>query len=142
MPWIQKQINLRSRPRGCHLITSEIVENLPELAKFLLGTLHLFIQHTSASLSINENADPDVRRDMDAHLNRMIPENASYYLHTIEGPEDMPAHLKSSLIGSSLTIPVSRGRLNLGTWQGIYLCEHRNTGPGRTLIATIHGEKK
>ena len=142
MSWVQKKISLHSKPRGCHLITPEVIENIPELAKFQVGILHLFVQHTSASLSINENADPDVRRDMESHLNRMIPENAPYYVHTIEGPDDMPAHLKTSIIGSSLTIPIYQGRLNLGLWQGIYLCEHRNFGSGRTLIATIHGEKK
>jgi secondary thiamine-phosphate synthase enzyme len=140
MTWIQKEFRLQPRPRGFHLVTREVLANLPEVSEIEVGLLHLFIQHTSASLALNENADPSVRADMEAHFNRLAPENAPYYTHTYEGPDDMPAHLKAVLLGSSLTLPITRGRLNLGTWQGIYLCEHRNRGGARRLIATIHGE--
>lgn len=140
MVWDQKTIRLTPRQRGFHLITGDVVDALPELANYRVGLLHLFIQHSSASLTINENADPTVRDDMEAHFNRYVPENAPYYRHTLEGSDDMPAHIKATLLGASITIPITKGRLNLGTWQGIYLCEHRNRGGGRTLIATLDGE--
>ena len=135
--WIQKEIKLKPRPRGFHLITAEVAGQLPELAGIRIGLAHLFIKHTSASLTINENADADVRRDMESHFNVMVPENAAYYVHTFEGPDDMPAHLKSSILGAALTVPITDGRFNLGTWQGIYLCEHRDHGGGRVLVITI-----
>ena len=135
--WIQKEIKLNARSRGFHLITGEILNQLPELAQVQAGLAHIFIKHTSASLTINENADPDVRLDMESHFNVMVPENASYYVHTLEGPDDMPAHLKSSILGCSVTIPITNGRFNLGTWQGIYLCEHRNHAGGRRLVVTV-----
>lgn len=138
--WIQKTIRLQPRGRGFHLITSEVLTQLPELASLQVGLLHLFIQHTSASLCINENADPTVRSDMEKHFNQAVPENAPYYDHTLEGADDMPAHIKSVTLGCSLSIPVRQGRLALGTWQGIYLGEHRNQGGARTLVATLHGE--
>jgi secondary thiamine-phosphate synthase enzyme len=137
---VQKQIVLQPRERGFHLVTSEILSMLPELPSFTRGILHLFIQHTSASLTINENADPSVRRDLERHFNELAPENAPYFTHDTEGPDDMPAHIKSSILGSSLTIPVTDGRLNLGTWQGICLCEHRVRGGSRSIIATLWGE--
>ena len=140
MTWIQKEFRLQPRSRGFHLITREVLANLPEIREIEVGLLHLFIQHTSASLALNENADPSVRADMEAYFSRLAPENAPYYTHIYEGSDDMPAHLKAVLLGSSLTLPITRGRLNLGTWQGIYLCEHRNHGGARRLIATIHGE--
>ncbi|HEY51886.1 MAG TPA: YjbQ family protein [Caldilineae bacterium] len=140
MSWYQKEIRLSPKSRGFHLVTREIVRQLPELEAFRVGLAHLFIQHTSASLALNENADPTVRVDMESHFNEMVPEGAPYYLHTYEGPDDMPAHIKAALLGNSLTIPISNGRLNLGTWQGIYLCEHRNHTKGRRLIVTLHGE--
>ena len=139
MPWLQRQIALSVRPRGCHLITREILAALPELSKFQMGMLHVFIQHTSASLTINENADADVRRDLDMGLNHLAPEDLPY-IHTVEGPDDMPAHIKASLMGSSVTIPISGGQLALGTWQGIYLCEHRYRGGSRKVVLTIWGE--
>lgn len=138
--WIQKTIRLQPRGRGFHLITSEVLTQLPELVSLQVGLLHLFIQHTSASLCINENADPTVRSDMEKHFNQAVPENAPYYDHTLEGADDMPAHIKSVTLGCSLSIPVRQGRLALGTWQGIYLGEHRNQGGARTLVATLHGE--
>jgi len=133
----QTEFTLSPHRRGFHLITSEIVSNLPPLPEN--GLLHLFIKHTSAGLSINENADPDVQTDMDAIFNRLVKEREPYYMHTLEGDDDMPAHAKTTLVGNSLTIPITRGRLNLGTWQGIYLCEFRNRGGGRSLVATIIG---
>lgn len=139
--WIQKEFSLAARRRGFHLVTTEILDHLPEIRQFEVGLLHLFIQHTSASLSINENADPDVRGDLERYFNQTVPENASYFEHTLEGPDDMPAHIKSTLLGSSLTIPIGRGGLRLGIWQGIYLCEHRNQGGSRRLVATITGKK-
>jgi secondary thiamine-phosphate synthase enzyme len=138
--WQQKAILLRPRSRGFHLITKEVLDALPELSRFKLGLLHLFIQHTSASLSINENADPDVRHDMEKHFTQFVPENAPYYDHTLEGPDDMPAHIKASTIGSSIAIPITSGQLALGTWQGIYLGEHRNHAGSRNIIVTIQGE--
>jgi secondary thiamine-phosphate synthase enzyme len=139
MIWIQKKLALRPFARGCHLITREITLALPELSKIRTGLLHVFIQHTSASLTINENADADVRTDMESSLNRLAPEDAPY-VHTLEGPDDMPAHVKASLMGSSVTIPVAGGELLLGTWQGIYLCEHRDRGGSRNLVLTLWGE--
>lgn len=139
MKWIQKEITLKARSRGFHIITREVLEHLPELREIETGILHLFIQHTSASLSINENADPDVRGDMERHFNHAVPENAPYYEHTLEGADDMPAHIKASILGSSLSIPVGQGRLRLGTWQGIYLCEHRDHGGARRVVVTLFG---
>jgi secondary thiamine-phosphate synthase enzyme len=138
--WIQKEFFLQPKKRGFHLITNEILREIPELGAIQCGLLHLFIKHTSASLTINENADPTVRQDMESHFNEMVPERAPYYLHDYEGDDDMPAHIKNCLLGSSLTIPITRGKLNLGIWQGIYLCEHRNHGGKRTIVATLHGE--
>ncbi|NVD07625.1 YjbQ family protein [Vibrio sp. JPW-9-11-11] len=138
--WTQTTLHLRARPRGFHLITDEIEQQLPQIADYSVGILQLFIQHTSASLTINENADPTVRDDMEKHFNHFVPERAPYYQHTYEGDDDMPAHIKASTLGCSVMIPISNGRLALGTWQGIYLGEHRNFGGSRTLIATIQGE--
>ena len=137
MRWIQKEIILPSYSRGYHIITNLIQDKLDELENINMGIAHIFIKHTSASLTINEDADPTVRIDFESHMNKMVPENAPYYNHTIEGPDDMPAHLKSSILGSSLTIPITKGQLNLGTWQGIYLCEHRNHGGKRKILITI-----
>lgn len=142
MEWIQKEFSLRARPRGFHLVTPEVLEHLPELGQIEIGILHLFIQHTSASLTINENADPDVRGDMERHFNHAVPENAPYYEHTLEGSDDMPAHIKASILGASLSIPVNRGQLRMGTWQGIYLCEHRNHSGSRRIVATIFGSQR
>ena len=139
MDWYQKELILAARPRGFHLITREIVAQLPEIGRFAVGLAHLFIRHTSAALALNENADPTVRADMEAYFNRLAPENAAYYRHTSEGPDDMPAHLKAVLLGSELTIPISAGRLALGTWQGIYLCEHRDDGGPRRVVITLTG---
>jgi secondary thiamine-phosphate synthase enzyme len=138
--WIQKTISLSPHPRGFHLITNEIVKSVPEMSQIKTGLLHLFIKHTSASLTINEDADPTVRTDFESHFNHLVPEKQPYYKHTFEGPDDMPAHLKASLLGSSVSIPITKGKLALGTWQGIYLCEHRNHGGNRTLVATIQGK--
>jgi secondary thiamine-phosphate synthase enzyme len=137
--WLQREITLDPRPRGFHLITREVVGALPDLREVRAGLLHLFIRHTSASLSLNENASPDVRRDFEAWFDDAVPESAPYWTHTLEGPDDMPAHIKASLLGPSLSLPVSGGRLALGTWQGIYLCEHRDHGGARSLLATLHG---
>ena len=139
--WLQRPLRLPPHPRGFHLITRQVVEALPEIANFRLGTLHVFIQHTSASLSINENADPDVPYDLERSLNALASEDFPYR-HTCEGPDDMPAHVKSSLLGSSVWVPVTDGRLALGTWQGIYLCEHRNRGGARNLVLTLNGEMR
>lgn len=138
--WNQTTVKLRPRARGFHLITSEVLNAIPELQSYECGLLNVFIQHTSASLTINENADPDVRVDMETAANQLCPES-SPFIHTCEGPDDMPAHVKSSLFGASLNIPVSDGRLTLGTWQGIYLCEHRDRGSGRRLVLTLQGKK-
>jgi secondary thiamine-phosphate synthase enzyme len=138
--WFQQNIQLRSRARGFHLITHEVLEALPELPTIKVGTLHVFIQHTSASLSINENADPSVRKDLERHFSQFVPENAPYYEHTLEGEDDMPAHIKAVTIGSSLSIPVSDGALALGLWQGIYLCEHRDSAGARNLVITLQGK--
>ncbi len=140
MPWVQKEFALLPKRRGFHLVTSEIVGQMPEIGTIRRGILHLFIKHTSASLTINENADPTVRTDLERHFNELAPENEPYYEHDTEGSDDMPAHIKASMLGSSVTIPISAGRLNLGTWQGIYLCEHRNRGGSREIVATICGE--
>jgi len=138
--WMQKEIWLAARPRGFHLVTDEILRQCPELRSMRVGLLHVFIQHTSASLTINENADPSVRRDFERYFNRIAPESADYFEHTQEGPDDMPAHLKASLLGNSLCIPVTDGRLNLGVWQGIYLCEHRDHAGRRKLVVTAQGD--
>jgi secondary thiamine-phosphate synthase enzyme len=138
--WLQREITLRARERGFHLVTREVVEALPELGDVRAGLLHLFIRHTSASLTLNENASPDVRDDFASYFDETVPEDAPYWTHTIEGPDDMPAHIKASLLGPSLSLPVARGRLALGTWQGIYLCEHRNHGGSRSLLATLQGQ--
>lgn len=138
--WHQKQITLSPKPRGYHLITGEILDKIPAIEKINTGVAHIFIRHTSASLTINENADPSVRRDFKSHFKRMVPEDPSLYEHTLEGPDDMTSHIKSSLLGASLSIPITDGTLNFGTWQGIYLCEHRNNGGSRKLVVTLHGE--
>jgi secondary thiamine-phosphate synthase enzyme len=140
MRWHQTQLRLKPRSRGFHLVTQEIVSALPELGSFKIGMAHLFIQHTSASLAINENADPDVRGDMERWFNHAVPENARYFEHTTEGPDDMPAHLKATLVGAAVTIPIRDGRLALGTWQGIYLGEHRDAGGARSVVVTLWGE--
>lgn len=135
----QKEITLNPYRRGFHLISQEIVNNFHELKDIKTGVLHIFIKHTSASLTINENADPTVRMDFEEHFNKMIPENMPYYQHDYEGADDMPAHLKSSILGSSVSVPITNGRLNTGIWQGIYLCEHRNHGGSRKLVLTVYG---
>ncbi len=138
--WVQREISMRPRPRGFHLITGEVVEGMPEVRRCRVGLLHVFIRHTSASLTLNENASPDVREDFETWFNEAVPEDHSAWTHTIEGPDDMPAHIKASILGPSLTLPVGDGELQMGTWQGIYLCEHRNHGGSRNLVATLHGE--
>ncbi|TMU50797.1 secondary thiamine-phosphate synthase enzyme YjbQ [Flagellimonas algicola] len=135
----QSEIQLKSYPRGFHLITEQVMDALPEIRDIKSGQLQVFIKHTSASLTINENADPTVRLDFESHFNQMVPENAPYYIHTYEGPDDMPAHLKASLLGASVLIPITHGKLNLGIWQGIYLCEHRDHASGRKLVFTAFG---
>ncbi len=140
MSWQQKTVVLAAKKRGIHLISEEIFAYLADFRPIRIGILHLFLQHTSASLSINENVCADVRDDLDAHLNQLVPEKQPYYTHTYEGSDDMPAHIKSSLIGCSLTLPISEGRPALGAWQGIYLCEHRNHGGSRRVVLTLHGE--
>ena len=137
--WLQKEIQLRAKSRGFHLVTDEILAQFPELREVKVGMLHVFIQHTSASLTVNENADPTVRKDFESYFNRTVKEDEPYYTHTLEGSDDLPAHIKSSLLGSSVTLPVSDGRLNVGTWQGIYLCEHRDHGGSRRLVLTLQG---
>jgi secondary thiamine-phosphate synthase enzyme len=136
----QTHITLDPKPRGFHLVTDEVASQLPDLDGVEAGLLHLFIQHTSASLTVNENASPDVRRDLESWANDAVPEDASYWTHTTEGSDDMPAHVKASLMGPSLTLPISGGELDMGTWQGIYLCEHRDSGGARRLVATVVGE--
>lgn len=136
----QKEMSLKARSRGFHLVTGEILQNFSELKEITTGMLQVFIKHTSASLTINENADPTVREDFESHMNKMVPENQSYYKHTLEGPDDMPAHIKASLMGTTVQIPITNGKLNLGTWQGIYLCEHRNHGGPRKLVLTAFGK--
>ena len=140
MIWFQKEMHLIQKPRGFHLIDEEITSNFEEIRRIKNGIIQIFIKHTSASLTLNENADSTVRKDFENHFNEMVPENQPYYRHVMEGPDDIPAHLKSSLLGSSVQIPITDGRLNLGTWQGIYLCEHRNHGSSRTLVLTAWGE--
>ena len=138
--WLQKRIILKARSRGFHLVTNEIIHQLPELSRFKIGLAHFFIQHTSASICINENADPSVRHDFESHFNANVPENTKYYTHTLEGSDDMPAHIKSSILGTSASIPISDGQLAFGTWQGIYLGEHRNHAGRRTILVTINGD--
>lgn len=138
--WLQRTIRLPAMPRGFHLVTGEVVDALPELGEVAVGLLHLLIQHTSASLTLSENASPEVRRDFESWFDRAVPEGASYWTHTLEGDDDMPAHVKAALLGPSLTLPISDGRLPLGTWQGVYLCEHRDHGGPRSLVATVWGE--
>jgi len=140
MTWHQKEIALKPRGRGFHLVTDEIVNQLPELNKIQMGLMHILIKHTSASITLNENCDPDVRSDMEKYFNLTVKENEPWYDHNSEGSDDMPAHIKSTLIGNSLTIPIANGKLNLGTWQGIYLCEHRNRAGSRKIVVTIFGE--
>ena len=140
MSWFQKTITMQARRRGFHLVTHEITAQVPEIQDYRVGLAHIFIQHTSASLALNENADPTLRQDFESHFNVMVPENQPYYIHTYEGPDDMPAHIKAALLGSSVTIPIANGRLALGTWQGIYLCEHRDHARGRRLVVTLNGE--
>jgi secondary thiamine-phosphate synthase enzyme len=139
--WIQQLIELEPRSRGFHLVTREIMAALPGLAQIELGLLNLLIQHTSASLALNENASPDVRRDFETWFSEAVPERAPYWTHTLEGPDDMPAHIKAALLGPSLTLPIAHGRLALGTWQGIYLCEHRDQGGSRSVVATAWGRE-
>ena len=141
MNFEQTEININSSSRGFHLITDIIQSNIPQIRNYKTGLLNLFLKHTSASITINENMDPTVRADLESHFNKLVPENQPYYKHTLEGPDDMPAHIKSTLIGNSLSIPVSDGALGLGAWQGIYLCEHRDSKQTRKIIATIFGEK-
>jgi secondary thiamine-phosphate synthase enzyme len=138
--WVQRDVVLRERPRGFHLVTGEVVDALPELGSLRVGMVHVFVKHTSASLTLNENASPDVRRDFAEWFDRAVPDDTPYFAHTLEGPDDMPAHIKASLLGPSLTLPVSDGRLALGTWQGVYLCEHRDHGGPRRLVVTVWGE--
>lgn len=140
MGWFQKEIVLKSKSRGFHLVTSEIKGQIPELSQFEVGLAHIFIKHTSASLAMNENADPSVRRDLESHFNHLAPENARHYTHVFEGADDMPAHIKAVLLGSSVSVPISKGRFNLGVWQGIYLCEHRDRGGPRHLVVTLSGQ--
>ena len=140
MTCLQKEISISSKPRGFHLITHEVVSNFPEMSQINKGVLQVFIKHTSASLTINENADSTVREDFEAHFNEMVQEDQPYYRHTMEGPDDMPAHLKSSILGCTVQIPITKGELNLGIWQGIYICEHRNRSGSRKLVLTAWGE--
>lgn len=140
MKVLQKQITLSAKERGFHLVTNEILDKIPDLKSISSGIAHIFIQHTSAGLTINENADPSVRRDFETHFNRMVPEDTSLFEHTLEGSDDMTSHLKSSILGHSVSVPITEGRFNLGTWQGIYLCEHRNRGGRRNLVITAFGE--
>lgn len=142
MKWHQKEISLEPRGRGFHLITDEVVNQLPDLKEIKTGLMHILIKHTSASITLNENYDPDVRSDMEKYFNRTVKENEPWYEHNSEGADDMPAHIKSTLIGNSITIPITNGKLNLGTWQGIYLCEHRNHAGNRKIVVTIFGEEQ
>ena len=138
--WRQRRIRLRAQPRGFHLVTREVEEALPELGELRIGLAHLHLLHTSASLTLNENASPDVRRDFESWFDRAVPEDAAYWTHSVEGPDDMPAHIKASVLGPSLTLPVRDGGFALGTWQGVYLCEHRDDGGARSLLVTLFGE--
>ncbi len=140
MKIFQREIRLPAYARGFHLVTDVIEREMPEMREIAAGIVQVFIKHTSASLTLNENADPTVRTDFESHFNHLVPENAPYYRHTLEGADDMPAHIKSSLLGSSVVVPITSGRLNLGTWQGIYLCEHRDRGGSRKLVVTIFGD--
>ena len=140
--WVQRQVELRPRERGFHLVTGEMLEAVPELRSLRVGLLHVFIRHTSASLTLNENASPDVRRDFETWFDAAVPEDFGGWTHTLEGPDDMPAHIKASILGPSLSLPIARGRLALGTWQGIYLCEHRDRGGARSLVATLNGQSR
>jgi secondary thiamine-phosphate synthase enzyme len=142
MSWYQKELSLKPRGRGFHLVTEEIVSQIPEIKNIKTGLMHILIKHTSASITLNENFDPDVRSDMEKYFSLAVKENEPWYEHNSEGNDDMPAHIKSTLIGNSLTIPITDGKLNLGTWQGIYLCEHRNQGGSRRIVETIFGEEK
>jgi len=139
MYWFQKEFKLKPFKRGFHIITDTVLNEIPDIEKIDIGMLQVFIKHTSASLTINENADPTVRIDFESHMNKMVPEDAPYYLHTYEGSDDMPAHIKAALMGASVQVPITNGRLNLGVWQGIYLCEHRNNASGRRLVVTAYG---
>lgn len=139
--WVQREVVLEPRRRGFHLVTAEVVDALPELAELRTGLAHIFIRHTSASLTLNENASPDVRVDFESWFDAAVPENSPLWTHTLEGPDDMPAHIKAALLGPSLSLPISSGRLALGTWQGIYLCEHRDAGGARRLLVTLWGER-
>ena len=139
--WVQKDITIYNKIRGFHLITDDIVKSLPEIKNFNIGVLQLFIRHTSASLTINENTEASVRNDFEYHFNKMVPDGNQYYTHTIEGEDDMPAHLKTSILGNSLSIPIKSGNLKLGMWQGVYLCEHRNNASERNITATMNGEQ-
>jgi secondary thiamine-phosphate synthase enzyme len=141
MSWYQTEIILKPRGRGFHLVTDEIVGHIPEIKNIKTGLMHIHIKHTSASITLNENYDPDVREDMERYFDRTVKENESWYKHTSEGSDDMPSHIKSAIIGTSLTIPITEGKLNLGTWQGIYLCEHRNHAGSRKIVVTIYGEQ-
>ena len=140
--WIQKNITIEGKKRGFHLITDQLINQIPEINKIYIGFLHVFILHTSASITLNENMDSSVRNDFESFFNRLVPENQNYFTHTYEGSDDMPAHLKSSILGSSIIIPISNGSLKLGTWQGIYLCEHREHASARNIVLTIHGERR
>ena len=142
MTWLQRELRLEARPRGFHLITDEIERAVPELERFEVGMAHVFIRHTSASLTLNENASPAVRRDFRAWVDEVVPEDAGYWTHTLEGPDDMPAHIKASVLGPAVTVPIADGRLALGTWQGIYLCEHRDSGGPRQVVVTAWGEER
>jgi secondary thiamine-phosphate synthase enzyme len=142
MSWYQIEITLKPKHRGFHLVTEEVVSQIPEIKNINTGLMHILIKHTSASITLNENFDPDVRSDMEKYFSRAVKENEPWYDHNSEGSDDMPAHIKSTLIGNSLTIPITNGKLNLGTWQGIYLCEHRNQGGSRRIVVTIFGEEK
>jgi len=142
LTWLQRELRLEPRPRGFHLITDEIERAVPELERFEVGMAHVFIRHTSASLTLNENASPAVRRDFRAWVDEVVPEDAGYWTHTLEGPDDMPAHIKASVLGPAVTVPIADGRLALGTWQGIYLCEHRDSGGPRQVVVTAWGEER
>jgi secondary thiamine-phosphate synthase enzyme len=140
--WVQREVRLRPRPRGFHLVTDEVVAAVPELSRIRVGVAHVFIRHTSASLTLNENASPAVRADFLSWFDRAVPEDAPYWTHTLEGPDDMPAHIKSSLLGPSVSVPITDGALAVGTWQGIYLCEHRDSGGPRELVVTAWGDER
>jgi secondary thiamine-phosphate synthase enzyme len=140
--WVQRELKLRARPRGFHLVTDEVLDAVPEIRELRVGLVHVFIRHTSASLTLNENASPDVRRDFESHFSAAVPEDAPYWTHTLEGPDDMPAHIKASLFGPAVSFPIADGRPALGTWQGIYLCEHRDRGGERSVVVTVWGDRR